>query len=47
MSWVVQYRTYGKIIAQYRCEEMTQLEKHSKEIRLDESCVLYEEKQSS
>ena len=43
MSWVIRCPTHGKVIAQYRCEGMTQLEKHSKEDRLDELCFLYED----
>lgn len=43
MSWVVRCHTHGEVIAQYRCEGMTQLEKHSKEDRLDELCFLYED----
>lgn len=44
MSWVVRCPTHGKIIAQYRCEGMTQLEKHSKEEKIfDETCFLYED----
>ena len=44
MSWVVRCPTHGKVITEYRCEGMTQLEKHSKEERvLDEACYLYED----
>jgi len=43
MSWVVRCPTHGKIITQYRCEGMTQLEKHSKEDKFDELCLLYED----
>ncbi|MDH3657412.1 MAG: hypothetical protein OEM77_04670 [Nitrosopumilus sp.] len=43
MSWVVRCPTHGKIITQYRREGMTQLEKHSKEDKFDELCLLYED----
>lgn len=44
MSWVVQCPTHGKVISEYRCEGMTQLEKHSKENKeLHETCYLYED----
>ena len=43
MSWVIQCPKHGKVVTEYRCEGMTQLEKHSKEKQtFDESCYLYE-----
>ena len=44
MSWVIQWPKHGKVVTEYRCEGMMQLEKHSKEKQtLDESCYLYED----
>ena len=44
MSWVIQCPTHGKVISEYRCEGMAQLEKHSKEKKIfKESCFLYED----
>ena len=42
MSWVIQFPTHGKVITEYRCEGMAQLEEHSKE-ETEESCYLYED----
>ena len=42
MSWVIQCPTHGKVITEYRCEGMAQLEEHSKE-ETEESCYLYED----
>ena len=44
MSWVIQCPKHGKVLTEYWCEGMTQLEKHSKEKQLfNESCYLYED----
>ena len=44
MSWVIQCPKHGKVISEYRCEGMAQLEEHSKEERTyGESCYLYED----
>ena len=44
MSWVIQCPKHGKVISEYRCEGMAQLEEHSKEEKIfDESCYLYED----
>ncbi|MCH9658092.1 hypothetical protein K0U27_05245 [archaeon] len=43
MSWVILCPTHGKMITEYRCEGMAQLEKHSKEKEIEESCYLYED----
>ena len=44
MSWVIQCPKHGKVVTEYRCEGMTQLEKHSKEKQtFNESCYLYED----
>ena len=42
MSWVIQCPKHGKVITEYRCEGIAQLEAHSKE-DTKESCYLYEE----
>lgn len=44
MSWVVQCLTHGRVISEYRCEGMTQLEQHSKEKQTSEGIYfLYED----
>ncbi len=44
MSWVIQCPTHGRVVTEYRCEGMAQLEKHSEEEQFpDEFCYLYED----
>ena len=41
---MVQCPTHGKVVTEFRCDGMTQLEKHSKEKKLyGEPCYLYED----
>ena len=44
MSWVIQCPKHGKVVTEYRCEGMVQLEKHSEDSqKFTESCYLYED----